>query len=225
MGSRTLPAFASLSTHRIALTLALALFASILGASMARAAGVDACTLVPMPTIHSIVGKNVPVVRHSPPAEKDGVTRSSCVFQSSGNAGFLTLSVFDLAATAQAHLDTYAQGVTAAGGKVEPEQVGSETASFITPIGGTGQMFVVHGNVLVAAAVTRKKEGTTKWQLDHSRDLAAAATDGLGIAPAGASKVADTDFTVNMCPMAAMFNSVLPATKPSLAQAVWICSP
>jgi len=179
MGSRTLPAFASVSTPRIALILALALLAGILGASVARAAAVDACELVPMPAIHTIVGKHVPVVRHSPPVEREGVTRSSCVFQGSGNAGFLTISTFDLAATAQAHLDTYAESITAAGGKVEPEQVGSETASFITPIGGTGQMFVVHGNVLVGAAVTRQKEGATKWQRDRSRDLATAAAGKL----------------------------------------------
>lgn len=179
MGSRTLPALVSVSTHRKLPVLALAILAGVLGASTARAGGIDACALVPMPTIHDIVGKNAPVVRHSPPTESGGMTRSSCVFQSSGNAGFLTVSSFDLAANAQAHLDTYAQEVTAAGGKVETEQVGTETASFITPVGGTGQMFVVHGNVLVGAAVTRRNEGATTWQRDHSRDLAAAAAGRL----------------------------------------------
>jgi hypothetical protein len=167
------------SSLLLALVFSLTIPALVLAAPAAKATGPDACELVSMTAIHTIVGKHAPVVRHSPPTERDGVTRSSCVFQSSGNAGVLNLSAFASAEDAAKHLDEYADGVTKAGGTVVAEQVGSDAARFITPAGGTGQMFVVHGNVLVGAAVTRQKEGATPWQLDHSRELAKAATSAM----------------------------------------------
>lgn len=182
MSSYPLPGVGPVPVRKVALVLALAMSMALVGAGLAAASPIDACTLLPRAAIAQIIGNDAPIVRHVAPLERDGVIGSSCVFQQTGGAGktgFITVSTFESEAAAQAHLTSYADKIAAAGGDVAVDTVGGRPASFITSEGGNGQMFVIQGKVLVGAGVVTRRKGMTTSLPDLSRQLATAALAGL----------------------------------------------
>ncbi len=182
MSSYPLPGVGPVPVRKVALVLAFATSMALVGAGLAAASPLDACTLLPRAEVAQIIGNDAPIVRHVAPAERDGVVGSSCVFQQAvgaGKTGFITVSTFESEASAQAHLKNYAEKIAAAGGDVAADTVGGRPASFITSDGGNGQMFVIQGKVLVGAGVVTRSKGVTTSLPDLSRQLATAALAGL----------------------------------------------
>lgn len=178
MSTRPLTALGLVSPWKAALVLALGVTMALVAASRAGAAALDACTLLPQTTVARIIGNDAPIVRRVAPVERDGVTSSSCVFQQTlgaGNTGFITVSTFESNAAAQAHLASYVERITAAGGAVAPDTVAGVPASFVTATGASGQMFVIQDGVLLGAGVSTRRKGMTTSLPDRARELVTAA--------------------------------------------------
>jgi hypothetical protein len=159
--------------------LALVLTAGTAVPALAARTAPDACELVPLRAVSRIVGKDMAIARRSAPAVRDGVTRSSCIYQGSGSSGVITVTAFADSAAAEAYLATFTSSVTAAGGTVEQMPVGDQAASLVTPAGGSAQLFLTHDDVLLGIAVATRQKGASTPAHERSRELAAAAVGKL----------------------------------------------
>lgn len=174
MSTRPFPALGLVSPWKVALVLAFGVTMALGAARLAGAAALDACTVLPQKAVAKIVGNDAPIVRRVAPVERDGVTSSSCVFQQTlgaGNTGFITVSTFESNAAAQAHLTSYIERITTAGGAVEADTVAGVPATFVTATGASGQMFVIQDKILLGAGVTTRRKGMTTSVPDRTRDL------------------------------------------------------
>ncbi len=170
------------SKRNVVVLLVLGLSLVFLGAPRAAAATPEACALVPQDKVAKIIGNDAAILTQHPTTEQNGVKISTCVYQQpsgAGNTALITVSTLDSLAAAQARLKAYGEALANAGGKVEPDNVAGLPATFITSKGGTGQMFVVKGNVLLGAGVGTARHGKTTPLRDLARPLLAAALSGL----------------------------------------------
>jgi hypothetical protein len=146
-------------------------------------AEVDACTLVPLTAVAQIIGNDAPIFRHQPPIDRDGVKVSSCVYQQAGgvgNTGNVQFNVYDSPVAAEAGLKKYVEAVAKLGAMTEADTAGRLPATFVTTTRGSGEMYVVKGNVLVGAGVgTVSQQGKVTPLRDRSRVLLAAALSKL----------------------------------------------
>ena len=170
------------SKCNLVVLLVLSLSMVVLGAQLATAATPEACALVPQDKVAKIIGNDAAVLTQHPTTDQNGAKVSTCVYQQpsgAGNTAYITVSTLDSMAAAQARLKAYGEALANAGGKVEPDTVAGLPATFITSKGGTGQMFVVKGNILLGAGVGTRKDGKTTPLRDLARPLLAAALSGL----------------------------------------------
>lgn len=169
-----------MSVARTAIGLgAMSLLLGGLGVRVALAAVPHSCDLVPQVEVARIVGNAVDVTRN-PPFERDGVKGSSCAYYQSnraGNSAVITVTTSGAGAP-QARMKSYGEALVKGGGTAEPDTVAGLPALFTASKGGTVQMFVVKGDVLLGAGVHMPKDGKAA-ERDHSRALAAAALGGL----------------------------------------------
>ena len=170
------------SKRNVVALLVLSLSLVLLGAHRALAATPEACALVPQDKVAKIIGNDAAILTQHPTTEQNGAKISTCVYQQpsgAGNTAFITVSTLDSVAAAQARLKAYGDALANAGGKVEPDTVAGLPATFVTSKGGTGQMFVVKGNVLLGAGVGTARDGKATPLRDLARPLLAAALSGL----------------------------------------------
>jgi hypothetical protein len=146
-------------------------------------AAADACTLVPATEVAQIIGNDAPIFRQQPPTDRDGVRVSSCVYQQArgaGNTGNVQFNIYDSAAAAEAGLKKYVDAMVKLGATTEADTAGRVPATFVTTRRGSGEMYVVKGNVLLGAGVaTVSPDGKVMPLRDRSRALLAAALSKL----------------------------------------------
>ncbi len=158
------------------------LTATLLAVPRTLGAAADACTLVPT-EVATIIGNDAPIFRRQPPIDRDGVKVSSCVYQQAGglgNTGNVQVNTYDSAAAAKAGLKKYVDAMVKLGAMTEADMAGRLPATFVTTKRGSGEMYVVKGNVLVGAGVgTVSRDGKVTPLRDRSRALLAAALSKL----------------------------------------------
>lgn len=166
----------------ILLLLPATLSMALLGAVSAAAATPEACALVPQDKVAKIIGNDAPIFTQQPTTDRNGSKISTCVYQQpsgTGNTAFLSVTTLDTAAAAQEQLQAYGKSLVNAGGKVEPDKVSGIPARFITSKGGTRQMFVVKGKILLGAGVGARRDGKATPLRDPARALLEAALSAL----------------------------------------------
>lgn len=153
-----------------------------LGAQRAVATPRHACDLVPQGEVARIVGNATADVVRNPAREAGGARISSCAYyqaSGAGNNGVITVTTCESTAVAQARMQSYGEALLKAGGTAEPDTVGGLPALFTVSKGGTVQMYVVQGDVLLGAGVGTRRNGKAIPLRDRSRELATAALGGL----------------------------------------------
>lgn len=140
----------------------------------ATAATPEACSLLSPEEVAKIIGNDAPILTQHPTTAMNGVKISTCVYQqksAGGNTASITVTTLDSTAAAQERLKAYGEAIEKGGGKVEPDTVAGKPAEFVTSKGGTGQMFVVKGNILLGASVGTAQGGKTIPLRDLARVL------------------------------------------------------
>lgn len=171
------------SMRSAALFAATALVLWAFGVQGAEAAAADACGLIPAADVTRIVGNAAPIARQQAPVDRDGVKVSSCVYQQAsgaGSTGNVQFNTYASSAAAQAGLKAYVEAMVKLGATAQADTAAGLPATFVTTARGSGEMYVVKGNVLLGAGVgTLSAEHKTVPERDRSRDLLAAAVAGL----------------------------------------------
>ena len=149
----------------------------LLAGPRALGAATDACSLVPLPEVAQIIGNDAPTFRQQPPIDRDGVKVSSCVYQQAGaaNTGNVQFNTYESAAAAQTGLKQYVDAMAKLGATIAADTAGRLPATFVTTQRGSGEMYVVKGNVLLGAGVATVSGGKVVPLQDRSRALLAAA--------------------------------------------------
>lgn len=159
-----------------------ALLTLLCGAHLAAAAAPDACAIVPQAEVARIIGADVPIAQHQPPVEKNGVATSACYYQLPNREGVnasLTLMTFPSQAAAVAELESYRGPWAERKATIATETVAGLPATTVTLPTGFGQIWVMRGNLLIAAGVTSRQHGKATPMPEQSRALLVVALKAL----------------------------------------------